>query len=388
MTLQREKQRVASTEVLQALANGEEIRLDGCTISGDLDVARLFVKEENFDVSAVQAAAAEGGRVVTFSQAIVFNSCVFEGNLCVAGPWDRPADVKAVFERDVSFNSSVFHGQAHFGGAVFKGATGFDGCVFRRVVSFRRAAFGGRAMFRTVLFEGYGLFNTAVFAGEVRFTNTCFSKGGNFTDVRFDGPTDFGGCYSGSKAVPITDGVYFARRRYGDDESFWRFVKQSCTEGGYYQLAGESFYSERCANFWRRFRGAGYNELSGLRKLGRILAGTRLLPELVFGRWLFGYGERPIRVLLASVLIIVLCALFYSSPRAAVSYRSDEHSQRLDLMDGLYFSTITFTTLGFGDMYPARTDRLTKSIAMAEALSGACLMALFVVCLSKRFSRG
>jgi uncharacterized MnhB-related membrane protein len=57
-------------------------------------------------------------------------------------------------------------------------------------------------------------------------------------------------------------------------------------------------------------------------------------------------------------------------------------------MDGLYFSTITFTTLGFGDMYPAYEHLLTRCIAMAEALSGACLMALFVVALSKRYSRG
>jgi len=115
---------------------------------------------------------------------------------------------------------------------------------------------------------------------------------------------------------------------------------------------------------------------------------VKLLPEFVFGRLLFGYGERPTRVLVAGVLIIIACALFYSSPYAAVCFRSDEQCARLGFMDGLYFSTITFTTLGFGDMYPERTSRATRSVAMAEAISGACLMALFVVCLSKRFSRG
>ena len=93
-------------------------------------------------------------------------------------------------------------------------------------------------------------------------------------------------------------------------------------------------------------------------------------------------------MLVAGLLIIVVSALFYASPYANVCYRSDEQTRPLDLMDGLYFSTITFTTLGFGDMYPQRTDRVTRSVAMAEAISGACLMALFVVCLSKRFSRG
>jgi len=59
----------------------------------------------------------------------------------------------------------------------------------------------------------------------------------------------------------------------------------------------------------------------------------------------------------------------------------------LKFLEGLYYSTVTFTTLGFGDIYPA-SDTLTRAVTMLEALAGACLMALFVVTLSKRFSRG
>lgn len=388
MTFQREKQRIASSEVLQALARGEDIRLDDCTISGDLDVNRLFVKDESFDTSHLEVGSRDETSVVTFSQSIVFNSCVFEGNVSFAGPWDKTDELTVIFKRDVAFNSSCFQGQTRFGGAVFRGLAGFDGCTFQRVVSFRRADFGARALFRTAQFDGYGLFNLVNFGKEVRFTNTCFSKGANFTGVRFGEAADFGGCYSDSKAMPIYESVHFVRRRHGDEETFWRFVKQACTEAGYYQLAGESFYHERCANFWQRFRGTDHSESSPLKQSARVLAAVRLLPEFIFGRLLFGYGERPTRVLVAGLLIIVVCALFYASPYANVCYRSDEQTRPLDLMDGLYFSTITFTTLGFGDMYPQRTDRVTRSVAMAEAISGACLMALFVVCLAKRFSRG
>jgi len=58
------------------------------------------------------------------------------------------------------------------------------------------------------------------------------------------------------------------------------------------------------------------------------------------------------------------------------------------LLDGLYFSTTTFTTLGFGDIFPDPQHLVTRLVTMFEAVSGASLMALFVVCLSKRFSRG
>ena len=112
------------------------------------------------------------------------------------------------------------------------------------------------------------------------------------------------------------------------------------------------------------------------------------MPEFVFGRLLFGYGERPNRVLAASVLIILACAFFYASDYAKVCTRIDGTVEQLKFMDGLYFSTITFTTLGFGDMFPDSNYLLTRCVAMIEAMSGACLMALFVVCPSKRFSRG
>jgi hypothetical protein len=209
----------------------------------------------------------------------------------------------------------------------------------------------------------------------------------NLSEVKFYGPTDFGGVYSSSRAVPIYESAFFARRKYGEDESFWRFVKQSAQEAGYYQLAGECFYNERCARLWKKFRGQGYYDALSLpRKLLRLLAAVRLIPELVFGRLLFGYGERPVRVLVASAIIIVACAFafFYSSPGSLV-YR--EGYTEPSFLQGLYFSTITFTTLGYGDLYPA-PDEFCRIVAMTEAVAGGCLIALFIVCLAKRFSRG
>jgi hypothetical protein len=288
----------------------------------------------------------------------------------------------------VSFNSSVFNSPSRFSGACFHGLAGFDGCTFNRVACFRDAVFQGRAMFRTVSFEGYGLFNGAKFCREVRFTNTSFGKGCNFTKAEFAGKTDFTGVYSKSKSVPIYESVDFARHSYGDDETFWRFIKQASQEAGYYQLAGEGFYNERCAHFWRKLRGSDYEQLSTFWKMIRIIYGVRLLPELIFGRMLFGYGERPVRVLIASAIVILACGIFYASPCAIVASRSAMEAEQLQFMDGLYFSTITFTTLGFGDMYPAGSHLFTRCVAMFEAISGACLMALFVVSLSKRYSRG
>ena len=385
MAFQREKQNISASQLLQALVDGDDIQLSQCTITGALDINRLFDPAEKFQTDKLSLKQSRDHRTLSFSQSIVFDKCVFEENTIFAGPWSEPDNVTVEFETDVIFNSSVFKAQARFRNTVFYGTAGFDGCTFGGVVTFKNAAFHKDAKFRTVVFNGYCLLGNTVFSASARFSNSHFAKGANFSEVKFYGQTDFGGVYSSSRAVPSYESIFFARRRYGDDESFWRFVKQSAQEAGYYQLAGECFYNERCARLWHKLRGSGYYDaLSPLKKLTRILLGVRLLPELVFGRLLFGYGERPVRVLVASAMIIVFCAFFYSLPDSLV-YRSGPVEQ--SFLQGLYFSTITFTTLGYGDLYPA-PDGFCRMVAMVEAVAGGCLMALFVVCLAKRFSRG
>ncbi len=382
---QREKQNVSAGQLLQALVDGDEIRLSNCTVTGPLDINRLFDSAEKFQTEKLDVTQNQDRRILTFSQVIVFEKCVFEEDVVFTGPWDQPESVTVEFKSDVMCNSSTFKAQTRFRNAVFGGMAGFDGCVFGGVNTFRNAVFKKDARFRTVSFNGYSLFGSAVFETSARFTNSHFAKGVNFSGVEFLSVTDFGGVYSSSRAVPTCVSTFFSRHKYGDDESFWRFVKQSAQEAGYYRQAGEYFYKERCARLWQKVRGAGYTDfLSPADKIMRLIWAVRLLPEVVFGRLLFGYGERPVRVLIAGALIILACAFFYSQPDLLV-YRGQPTEP--SFLQGLYFSTITFTTLGYGDLHPAIIGPC-RYVAMAEAAAGGCMMALFVVCLAKRFSRG
>lgn len=391
MELKQSNTTIPAEHLLQALADGTAIYLDTCRIAGALDLNRLFADENVFQTEKLNTTTSETSKTLIFSQPVHFNSCTFENDVVFSGSWEHPESLNAIFEEDVQFNSSVFSGQTRFSYAQFKKLAGFDGCTFHRVCAFRNAVFNGLTMFRTATFEGYGLFNGTRFRGDTRFINTCFGKGVNFSDVTFENNCDFAGVYSRHKSVPIYDNMTFARKHFGDDASFWRFVKQVCQEAGYYQEAGECFYRERCAYFWNRFRGPGYDKLSMIKKTLRWLKGLRLMPEFVLGRLLFGYGERPIRVLGAGAVIILSCAIFYKSEAASFAFQygleKTHSSDHLGFFEGLYYSTVTFTTLGFGDIYPA-ADTLTRTVTMLESLSGACLMALFVVTLSKRFSRG
>ncbi|MDD5458323.1 MAG: potassium channel family protein [Phycisphaerae bacterium] len=384
MALEQNKKTIPAEQILTALASGEDILLTQCRVTGVLDINSIIEEPLRFGAGALNINNTESGKVVTLGQSLVFDKCQFDDNVIFCAPWTEPDSVTVVFEKDAVFNSSEFLAQARFRNAQFKGAASFDGCTFGGVVTFKNATICGDAKFRTTEFKGYSLWGSVTFKSSARFVNSHFVRGANFSGVKFLGEVDFNGVYASSRAVPVTDEITFGRKTFGEDESFWRFVKQSAQEAGHYQLAGQYFYNERCAALWKKFRGDGYDNLSSLRKIMRFARGLMLLPEFILGKLLFGYGEKPWRVLAASILVIIVCGFFYAQPHTLHRYGEDTGAS---FFQGLYFSTVTFTTLGYGDLSPS-PEGFCRKLAMCEALSGGFLMALFVVCLAKRYSRG
>ncbi len=380
---QKERQTISADEVLRNLANGEDIKLNQCTITGVLDVNRLLVESSPFDIEKLPLERQDGTVTITLTQSLVFDKCTFEENVVFSGPWSEPDSIKVIFQQDAIFNSSHFKAQTRFRCAVFEKAGSFDGCIFDGVVTFKNAVFGGAAKFRTVGFNGYALMGSIVFRAPARFDNTHFARGLDFSDVRFEKGAQFRGVYCSARAIPKYDRIHFALSHLGDDEDFWRFVKQTAQDAGHYRLAGECFYNECCAALWRKLWGSNYDSLSIGKKVGRYFGAIRLIPELVFGKWLFGYGERPARILAVAAGIILLCALAFNQPDALMF---DGSTAEPSFLQSVYFSIVTFSTLGYGELYP-QPGSIFRIIAMAEAISGVCLTALFIVCLAKRFSR-
>jgi hypothetical protein len=138
----------------------------------------------------------------------------------------------------------------------------------------------------------------------------------------------------------------------------------------------------------------------------------RLVSELIVIRGAAGYGVRFVNVLFSSLALIFSFGLVYlwlanwspdlgtvvnggnaaafstnlpvvatTSPNGTTIHWGNfcEQWQR-----ALYFSTITFTTLGYGDYHP--TGRL-QIVAGVEALTGAVMIALLTVVFARKFLR-
>lgn len=104
-----------------------------------------------------------------------------------------------------------------------------------------------------------------------------------------------------------------------------------------------------------------------------------------------GYGERPIRVVMFSLIAILTFGLLYTvigvHDGGEVMRWRTEHSfteNLMQLLTCLYFSVVTFTTLGYGDLIPFGLSRLLAAI---EAFIGSFTLALFVVVFVKKMTR-
>jgi len=98
---------------------------------------------------------------------------------------------------------------------------------------------------------------------------------------------------------------------------------------------------------------------------------------------LFGYGEKPWHILGWSVLIIVIFGFLYKIPGTIGTIVKDIDTP-INYWHSFYFSTITFTTVGFGDFYPM--ENISRVLVMIEAALGLFCYSLFIFTFGRRIA--
>ena len=146
----------------------------------------------------------------------------------------------------------------------------------------------------------------------------------------------------------------------------YRNIKQLLTATGRYNDASWASFTEKTME--RRI----------LKKNGSL----EYIPNLIMNI-LCGYGEKPYRIILSAVFCILGFAALYgvfgtiecaASPGAQPGWA-----------DYIYFSAITYTPVGYGDLIPKPSSAF-RMLAAAEAFLGVFLAGLFVFTLASKYS--
>jgi len=114
---------------------------------------------------------------------------------------------------------------------------------------------------------------------------------------------------------------------------------------------------------------------------------------LVLYRGVFGYGVRPRNVILTALVVVLVCGMFFTlaDAKGLLEPLQEEKNKRpfgtgpaSSIMTGLYFSVITFATVGYGDV---SATGWAAGLAMVEGVLGIVLNAALIVVIFRKLIR-
>ena len=337
----------------------------------------------------------------TFEVEADFSLATFGGNTGFTQTFfDAEADfMNASFGSNVDFKGSSFEASASFYEASFNGTAEFGGVTladqqFRRA-DLTDANFTG-AVLQRANFESALLSRATLFRADLRGARI---SGAVMGDVRVDEGTQFLGHPSDDSDSPHTISAIRSRQpcvydpAYGDDEhadaDTAKTVYRALEDLG--RRTGRSRLQARCFVRRQDLQKSGYWDdatAADATVEERLVAGARWWRSAV-ARTMLLYGESPWRVIGYSLLTVLGFALLYPlggwmRPAGGDPVQYDGLASLAELGNSLYYSTLTFTALGFGDFQPVGFGRVLTTI---EASLGAVLLALLVFILGRRAAR-
>ncbi len=168
-----------------------------------------------------------------------------------------------------------------------------------------------------------------------------------------------------------------------DEKTFFGTALKSEKNGNYhfasieYKQIKQIYKNSNLHNIYDHYH---YKEMVAKRKTMHLKNPMRIL-NLIFGDLLCKYGTSFTRVMAWSAVIIVICAVLFTKYSSLLYHNTVVHPS---FFDSLYFSTVSFTTLGYGDYHAVGFMRY---IAALESFFGAALMSLFTVIVARQIIR-
>ena len=252
----------------------------------------------------------------------------------------------SMFEDDVTFGHSEFKGIARFP-TIFKGGSNFENTIFHATALFLEEGDGIEEWIDLVSR------NTFMFHGPLNFSHIQIHGG-----INIDIPSEW---------FKLPEAEIEARR----------VQRLSYEKEGKRDEADRMFVLEMRAKRRARIKNARA-------KLEKLKAHTHNFIEWLLADLPSEYGTNWVRLFLFSLLVIIGNAVPYAFWSTYIEGLPQTSHYLVRFANALYYSLVTFTTLGYGDMHP--TGWL-KALSALEALTGAVFMALIVAVIARKWMR-
>jgi uncharacterized protein YjbI with pentapeptide repeats len=284
----------------------------------------------------------------------------------------------ATFKGEADFWGATFEREAYFGEATFEGKAYFWGATFEGEAYFGRATFKGEAVFWGATFERKAYFGGATFEGKAYFWGATFEKKAYFREATFEGEAGFSKAIFKGEAYFEVESINYNKLNLGDTffydlhgllDQVEEEIKNNKLDNIYYinkfkTTSNNKILSKLKNWFINRFRITKFvnnqiNPTLGERTTKRYPIIARTInddnylirfkikhPKLFFFWWFFSDCGRSIfRWAFCSMIFAFLFGLIYSN--ITLAFRSPPN-----VFTPFYYSIVTFTTLGFGDVIP------------------------------------
>ena len=280
-----------------------------------------------------------------FQKEVFFGNSTFQDAIHFGG---------TVFQNTCDFGESTFEGAALFRGTVFNGMARFSKSRFQHVADFNDVQFSENAVFRNAIFQDASHFNRAVFNKKLDFVQARFSDTAVFNDAMFQKEADF-------TAARFAISASYQNVLYISD-TIWQWLRNKFAHQP--EQPTEFYLDSEDINgvlnpFFKRYVAD--------QQFIRAFKEKHPFWGLVW-RWSSDYGRSLGLWAFWSLLIALSFSLVYMQAPTWYPEWLQETMPQFHQMTGnqadepltfwksFYFSIVTFTTLGFGDVVADNTS--------------------------------
>ena len=340
---------IDAREFLDALESDvTDITLTACTIEGVVDLFSSDIERDENDRIFLNKSLSCNG--CTFTNVVNFRSVVFQKEVSFR---------RSIFEADIDFDEATLQHPCEFREATFHGRANFHGVVFHKSVSFWRADFHNVADFHQTQFNENAVFHEAHFQKEANFSRVHFQQTLDCTGTNFTGAAVFNRA-TFVRSTRFTAAKFTAVASFRDVRYIPNTIRQSIinrfSKNGHRptEFYLDSQHVDEVANpFFKRYV-ADQQFIRAFKKANPMLAGL--------WRWSSDYGRNLGLWAFWSLFFALLFAIAYMPfpswlPAWIQEWSPQFHQatgqysgESLTFWNSFYFSIVTFTTLGFGDV--------------------------------------